>query len=70
MAYPDNHADTIPCIAPGEADAQRYASNRAFHALMLAATPEAWAMLLRGQHVPADQLDHHHLTRAQKRTAA
>lgn len=70
MAYAENHADNIPSIAPGEADAQRYASNRAFHAMMLATTPEAWFRLLRGETVPADQLDHRRLERAQKRTAA
>lgn len=70
MSYHDNHADDIPCIATGEADAQRYASNRAFHAMMLATTPEAWFLLLRGEPVPADQLDHRRLKRAEKRTAA
>lgn len=68
MAYRDNHADDIPSIAPGENDAQRYASNRAHEALMLAQTPEAWAQLIRGHPVPADQLDPHHLARQRRRT--
>lgn len=68
--YKLNHADTIPCIAPGERDAQRQASNRAYAALMLAQTPEAWFALLRGEPIPYDQLDMTQHNRAKRRMGA
>ena len=51
------HTDRIPHIAPGELEAQRQASIRAWESLMLARTPEAWAQLLQGEPVPKDQRD-------------
>jgi hypothetical protein len=57
-------------LAPGEKEAERYASNRAWEALMLAQTPEAWALLLRGEKVPSDQLDHRQLERVKRRMRA
>ena len=63
------HTDRIPQIAPGELEAQRQASIRAWESLMLARTPEAWAQLLKGEPVPNDQLDHHGLRQLRKRRA-
>lgn len=37
---------------------------RAWYALMLARTPEAWSQLLQGKQVPVDQLDFDRLRRA------
>lgn len=48
-------------------DAEHQASIRAWEALMLARTPEAWAQLLKGHPVPVDQLDHVYLQRARAR---
>lgn len=50
--------------------AEHQASIRAWEALMLAQTPEAWAQLLKGEPVPADQLDYHYLARMKARRAA
>jgi len=48
----------------------RNAGIRAWEALMLARTPEAWSQLLLGQPVPADQLDPEFLARMRSRHAA
>lgn len=68
--YKHNHADKIPHIAPGEKDAQRQASNRAYAALMLTKTPEAWFALLKGEPIPYDQLDMAQHNRAKRRMGA
>lgn len=67
---PSEHKDTIPEITPGELEAQRVASNRAWEALTLAQTPEAWSQLLQGKPVPLDQLDPDAVARLRKRKAA
>lgn len=69
MPYAD-HQDTPPHLAPGEHHAQTVASNRAWEALMLAQTPQAWALLLRGHDVPVDQLDPGYLARLRRNRAA
>lgn len=43
---------------------------RAWEALMLARTPEAWSQLLQGKPVPTDQLDPEFLARMRSRRAA
>lgn len=68
--YGQNHADSIPFIAPGEQDAQRKASNRAYAALMLTQTPEAWLALLRGETIPLDQINIAQHNRAKRRMGA
>ena len=68
MSYHTNHADTIPHIAPGEHEAGRQASIRAWECLMLATTPQGWAALLRGQTLPLDQIDQLNLQRARRRS--
>jgi hypothetical protein len=70
MTYQLNHADTIPCIAPGEHDAQRQASNRAYAAMMLTQTPEAWFALLRGETIPFDQINMAEHNRTKRRMGA
>lgn len=64
------YRDISPYPAPGEHEAQRQASIRAWEALMLAETPESWSQLLQGQPVPIDQLDTHAIARLRKRKAA
>ena len=64
---PHTHTDTIPHIAPGELEAQRKASTRAWLSLMLATTPEGWTALLKGDSLPHDQLDPAQLQRARRR---
>ena len=54
-------------LAPGEQQAERQASIRAWAALMLSPNPEVWGQLLAGGDVPADQLDTTHLDRAYRR---
>lgn len=67
MGYPQNHIDTLPCLAPGEQEAQRRALVRAWDMLMLARSPEGWAALLRGEDLPHDQVDRNNLRRARRR---
>jgi hypothetical protein len=43
------------------------ASTRAWNALMLSPTPQAWGQLLRGNPVPVDQLDLTFLARIRSR---
>jgi hypothetical protein len=44
--------------------------QRAWEAMMLARTPEAWSQLLLGKPVPEDQLDPEYLLRARQRGGA